>query len=92
MRDDEHDNPSLNSLARDIGGRVRVQRTRRGWSQEVLADIAGLHRNYISLLECGKIQISVAKLVQIAQALEVRPGSLIDGPSDRASSVDDIIA
>ncbi len=67
------------TLTRDIGRRVRVLRAERGWSQEVLAELAGLHRNYIGHVERAEIHVSVVQLARIAQAFGLRPGVLIDG-------------
>ncbi|MHB8390161.1 MAG: helix-turn-helix domain-containing protein [Acidobacteriaceae bacterium] len=67
------------TLTRALGRRVRVLRAERGWSQEVLAELAGLHRNYIGHVERGEIHISVVRLARIARAFGLRPGVLIDG-------------
>ncbi|MHB8257125.1 MAG: helix-turn-helix domain-containing protein [Acidiferrobacterales bacterium] len=69
------------TLTRDIGRRVRVLRAERGWSQEVLAELAGLHRNYIGHVERAETHVSVVQLARIAQAFGLRPGVLIDGQS-----------
>ncbi len=69
------------TLTRDIGRRVRVLRAERGWSQEVLAELAGLHRNYIGHVERAEIHVSVVQLARIAQAFGLRLGVLIDGQS-----------
>ena len=37
-----------------FGERVRELRTKKGLSQEELAELSGLHRTYISSLELGK--------------------------------------
>ncbi len=79
--DDECHHVLPDSLARDIGRRVRVLRAERGWSQEVLAELAGLHRNYIGHVERAEIHVSVVQLARIAQAFGLRPGVLIDGQS-----------
>ena len=39
------------TLARDPGRRIRALRAGRGWSQEVLAELAGVHRNCIGHVE-----------------------------------------
>ncbi len=79
--DNEYHNAPPDSLTRDIGRRVRVLRAERGWSQEVLAELAGLHRNYIGHVERGEIHVSVVQLARIAEAFGLRPGVLIDGQS-----------
>jgi transcriptional regulator with XRE-family HTH domain len=66
-------------LARRLGRRIRMLRAGRGWSQEVLADLAGVHRNYIGHAERGELNISIAQLDKIARALEVGMGELVEG-------------
>lgn len=50
---------------------MREQREERGWSQEHLADQAGVDRSYMSGIERGVRNISVVKLSEIARALGV---------------------
>ncbi len=68
------------TLTHALGRRIRALRAERGWSQEVLAELAGLHRNYIGHVERAEIHVSVVQLAKIARAFELRPGALIDGP------------
>lgn len=42
-----------------------------GLSQEAFADKAGLHRTYISAIECGKRSIALDNVQKIADALEI---------------------
>lgn len=49
---------------------VRDRRLKRGLSQERLADIAGLHRTYVSLLERGLRMPSLYVIAKLAEALE----------------------
>ena len=46
-------------------------RTAIGLSQEAFADKAGLHRTYISAIECGKRSIALDNVQKIADALEI---------------------
>jgi len=48
---------------------VRQARQERGWSQEHLADAAGVDRSYMSGIERGVRNLSVVKLAQVARAL-----------------------
>lgn len=56
---------------------LRKHRVAHGLSQEKLAERAGLHRNFISLIERGVNQPSIDTLFQIAHALEIYPVELI---------------
>ncbi|UJR83639.1 helix-turn-helix domain-containing protein [Sandaracinus amylolyticus] len=62
----------LESIAANV---VRL-RTVRGYTQEVLAEHAGLDLRYLQRVERAKVNLSVAVLVQLADALEVAPGRL----------------
>ncbi len=59
------------SLRLRLARRVRRLRVARGWSQEVLADVAGLHRTYIGSIERGERNVSLEAMERIAQALEI---------------------
>ena len=42
-----------------LAQKMRFLRFTRGWSQEVLADLAGLHRTYISQIERGQVSAAL---------------------------------
>ena len=50
---------------------LKFYRNKLGVSQEEFADKAGLHRTYISSIECGKRSISLDNIQKIAEALEI---------------------
>lgn len=50
---------------------LRKYRNASGLSQEAFATKAGLHRTYISALECGKRSIALDNIEKIANALEI---------------------
>lgn len=54
-----------------FGQRLRDVRTTKGVSQEKLADLAGLHRTYVSSVERGKCNISLINIDRLASALKV---------------------
>lgn len=60
-----------------FGDKVRELRTKRGLSQEQLAELSGLHRTYISSLELGKRNVSLVNIYTLAKALGVTPDKLL---------------
>jgi transcriptional regulator with XRE-family HTH domain len=63
----------LTAYTRNFGG---------NFSQEALADLAGLHRNYISEIECGMSSPTLGALEQIADALGMSAWALLKRMKD----------
>lgn len=61
-----------------FGQRVRQLRVERGLSQEDLAELADLHRNYVSQIEGGRRNVSFLNILKLAHGLKVRPAKLIE--------------
>ncbi len=61
-----------------FGMRVRELRLERNLSQEDLAELADLHRNYVSQIECGRRNLSLLNVIKLARALKVRPAKLLE--------------
>jgi len=61
-----------------FGKRLRELRLERGVSQEKLAELAGLHRNYVGILERGMQSASLDAICKLARALKVRPADLLE--------------
>jgi len=68
------------ALLSQIGNRVRTRRTSMGWTLREIAERSGVSSRFLSDLEAGKGNISVARLADVAQALDVPLVSLL--PSD----------
>ena len=64
-----------------LGATVRILRERRAWSQEDLAEAAGLHRTYVSQLERGLRNPTLDVMVRLASAFDVELRDLFDGCS-----------
>lgn len=60
-----------------IGSKIRELRSAKGYSQEGIADAAGMGRTYMGRVERGEQNISIQNLIQIAFALNVEVGALI---------------
>ncbi len=54
-----------------FGAAVRRHRERQKLSQEDFADLAGIHRTYVSSIELGKVRVSIGVAQQLAAALKV---------------------
>ena len=72
----ERDDNDLRARHLSFGHRVRDLRQARGLSQEKLAELAGVHRTYVSSLERGQRNVGLVNILAIAAALDV-PASLL---------------
>lgn len=55
-----------------FGHRVQELRKERNLSQEQLADLAGVHRTYIGMIERAEKNITLRNIENIANALSVK--------------------
>lgn len=61
----------MDKIEEHFGAVIRRRRERKGYSQEEFAAVAGVHRTYMSSIERGKVQVSIAVAQKLADALEV---------------------
>jgi XRE family transcriptional regulator, regulator of sulfur utilization len=62
-----------------FGKRIRGLRQQKGWSQEELADKAGLHRTYIGAIERGEQNVSIDNLERLAKVFGLALERLFSG-------------
>jgi transcriptional regulator with XRE-family HTH domain len=60
-----------------LGEELRAARLQAKWSQEKLADEAGISRNYVSLLELNRKSPTVDVLLALCSALDVSAATII---------------
>lgn len=66
-------------VLRTLGQRIREQRKALGWTQEGLADTAGIDRSYIGGVERGERNLTIKVLCQICSALNCDIATLTKG-------------
>lgn len=68
------------TLRRILAQNLRRLRQERGLTQEALADLADVNRNYVGLIEREENSASVDVLESLARALEIDPIDLLARP------------
>ena len=61
-----------------VAKNLRRMRQAKGLSQEELADLAGINRNYVGMLEREEHAATVDMLEKLAEVLEVDPVEFLD--------------
>lgn len=69
----------MSAIVHDFGAAVRRLREAHSWSQERLAEHAGLNRTYVGEIERGKAIASIVTVEKLAHALGVGIGDLLAG-------------
>ena len=67
----------MSKIEERFGERLRQVRTIAQISQEKLADLAGLHRTYISSVERGGRNVTIETVEKLAKALNVSMAELM---------------
>ena len=58
-------------VLKKIGLNFRAERMRKALSQEKFAEIANVHTNYIGKVERGEQNLTVKKIVSLANSLDI---------------------
>ena len=68
---------SMKVRLKNIGINIKSQRLKRGLSQEELAEKCDISRNSVSLIETGKINPTIIRIIDIANVLGTDVDTLI---------------
>ena len=87
----------MSDIAKIIGQRIRSYRTKKGLSQEKLAELAGCHPTYIGQLERGEKNATLESVEKIASAMDISLSELFDklgksGGNNIAAKCYDLVA
>ena len=63
---------------KNLGINIKSERLRKNLSQERLAELTNISRNSVSLIETGKINPTILKVIDIARVLDVDVNILIN--------------
>jgi transcriptional regulator with XRE-family HTH domain len=62
-----------------LGRRLRSLRTKHGWNQDYLAEIAGINRSHISEIENGKRDIHMSLVEMLATSFDMTVAEFLKG-------------
>jgi transcriptional regulator with XRE-family HTH domain len=65
-------------ILKQFGARVREERTKKGYSQEHLGELAKVHRTYIGMIERAEKNITLTNMEKIARALGKKVSNLVE--------------
>ncbi len=58
-------------LLKKFGKNVKIERIKKDLTQEQLSAILDVNQNYIACIECGRQNMSLGKILELANALNV---------------------
>lgn len=61
---------NANNILKQFGRNVKAERVRKGYSQEELAELMSVNREYISRIERGIQNMSLLRITALANILE----------------------
>ena len=77
----------VQSQLSSFGARLKELRLRRGWTLQELAARSGLSRAFLSRLESGNRQASIAAVLTLSRIFAVSMASLFESPADETPCV-----
>lgn len=65
------------NINKNFGVVIRRLREKNRWSQERFAELADIHRTYVSAIESGKVNISLKIAMKLAKCFDLSLSDLI---------------
>lgn len=65
-------------ILKKFGNKVREERKKKGYSQEKFAEIIGVHRTYVGMVERAEKNITLKNIKKIADALGLKIHELLN--------------
>lgn len=69
---------NVKRFRQEFGMAVRRRRHKLNLSQEKFADIANIHRTYVSAIELGKVDVGISVAYKLSAALKLPMSKLIN--------------
>lgn len=67
----------MNSIAKNLGKKIKLIRVEKDMSQSDLAQAANIDSSHIGKIERGELNITVVTLFRLAEALRCKPNILL---------------
>lgn len=64
-------------LLKKFGLNLKIARLKKGLTQEQLAELMNIHLTYIARIETGKINMSLGKILELANTLNIDINKLL---------------
>ncbi len=64
-------------LLKQFGKNVKIERIKKDLTQEQLAERMDVSQNYIAGIECGRANMSLGKILELSDFLEVKISELL---------------
>jgi transcriptional regulator with XRE-family HTH domain len=68
---------SDSDICKQLGGRIRALRQKRGWTQFEMSERLGIDRSYLAEVETGKIEVCLRNLALFAEGFGMAPWQLL---------------
>ncbi len=75
----------MDAVVARLAQNLAVARRRAQLTQEELHGLSGVHPTEVSRIERGERDVRISTVARLAEALEMSPGELLDGPADESA-------